>query len=162
MAIYLKLGDIVGNVTHTDNKEWIALDNCAFACHRPISQIVGEVANRSRATPQITTITAGKKTDVSSEGLMRAAISKTAGVDAEIHYVVNDDDNKYKKIQSIKLKNVIVASYNQSASSEGDPYESLELSFSNIEADFNPSDATGKTAGSPKLVKFDLATGEAG
>ena len=160
MAIYLKLGKIEGSVTKVGYEGWIPLDNAAFAAHRNISQIVGEVANRSRSVPQMTTITCGKKTDQASEGLMRAAVSKTKGEDAELHYVTPVDDNKVEANQKIKLTDAIVAAYNQSASTDGDAYESLEISFSKIDTEFVPADKAG-TGGDPKHVIYDLSTGEA-
>jgi type VI protein secretion system component Hcp len=59
----------------------------------------------------------------------------------------------------MKLDDVIVSTYNQSASGEGDAYESLELTYSKIDVEFTSRDKAGGGA-KPKHVIYDLATGK--
>ncbi len=160
MAIYMKLGSIEGNVTEKEWAGWIAVDSCQFGAHRHVEMTVGSQTDRSRSTPQLTEITVSKVSDMSSEGLMRAALSKTAGEPCEIVFVESVGDNTVAASQVIKLENVIVSSYSQSASADGNPYENVTLSFSKIDAVFTTRDKAG-AGDKPKHVIYDLETGVA-
>ncbi len=159
MAIYMKLGSIEGNVTEEGYEGWVALDSCAFSAHRNVEMTVGAQSDRSRSTPQLTAISASKASDMASEGLFRASITKTAGEKCEIVFVTSVGDNTVDATQKMKLEDVIVSSYQQSASGEGDAYESLELTYSKIDVEFTSRDKTGG-GDKPKHVIYDLATGK--
>ena len=159
MAIYMKLGSIEGNVTEEEWAGWIAVESCSFAAHRNVAMDIGAVSDRSRTTPSLTPVSISKVSDMASEGLMRASLAKTSGEDCEIVFVESGGDNKVAPSQKMKLKDVIISSYNQSASRDGDPYESLELTYSHIDVEFISRDKSGG-GDKPKHVIFDLATGK--
>ena len=158
MAIYIKLGDVTGNVTEKEWAGWVNLDSCSFASHRHVEMTTGATADRSRNHPQLTPISISKPSDNATEALMRHAIVKSEGVDAEIVFVVPTGDNKVEATQKMKLTDVIVAGYNQSASKEGDVYESLELTNSKIDVEVISRDTSGKGP-TPKHVIYDVKTG---
>jgi type VI secretion system secreted protein Hcp len=55
------------------------------------------------------------------------------------------------------LEDCLVSGYSMSASSEGDPLETVTLSFSKIMINYNDFDKTNK-ASSPQRVGYDLTT----
>ncbi len=159
MKIYMKLGSINGDVEKTGYEKWVDLDSANFAASRHVSMEPGSIANRSRTSPSLTEISISRKSDASSEGLMRSSLTTTAGEECKIDFVLPVDKNAVEPFQKMILTDAIISSYSQSVSKDGDPYESITISYSKIDVEFTSRDKTGGGA-SPAHVIYDLAKAE--
>lgn len=145
-----------GNVTAAGYENWIEVDSMAFGVGRSISMQPGSMANRESSRPSISEVTITKPLDAASGGLFKSSVTGDAGVTVEIHIVQTGAD-KIEKYAVYKLEDVIISSYNVSASSGSAPTESIALSFSKVEADLTHADKTNKNTKNMK-VGYDLTT----
>jgi len=153
MAIYVKYGDIKGDVTEGTHVGWIEVSSFQWGAGRGISSPVGNTRNREASAHSISEITVSKKTDVSSPKLLGEALHGE-GVKVEIDFCKTD--NKTIEIyQKYTLENCMVSGY--SISSGGDrPVESLSLNFTKIEYK-NVGMKDANDSGDQEVITYDLA-----
>ena len=150
MPIYLKYGDIKGDVTaegHKGPDGWVEVNSFQFGIGRGISSPTGGSADRESSAPSVSEIVVTKPSDVSSTAWMEASLFG-AGVDVTIDFCKTHKD-KLEIYQYLKLWNAMVSGY--SVSSGGDrPSESLSINFTKFEYGFNEQAASGAVAQTPK------------
>ena len=157
MAIYLKLGDIKGEVTAEGFKDQIECFSMQFGIGRAIHTPVGAVTNREASAPSISEVTITKNLDKASILLFTESVvgKKEKALKAEITITKTGGDS-LEKIAVYTLHNTMISGY--SVSTGGDrPTESLSLNFTKIEIEVTDETATGD-AGSPVRASYDLAT----
>jgi type VI secretion system secreted protein Hcp len=158
MAIYLKLGDIKGEVTAQGFADQIECHSMQFGVGRAISTPVGAVTNREASAPSISEVVLTKQLDKSSIALFTEAVvgKKEKALKAEITKTGGDS---LEKIAVYTLHNTMISGY--SVSSGGDrPSESISLNFTKIEIEVVNETETGED-GSPVRASYDLATAKA-
>jgi type VI secretion system secreted protein Hcp len=161
MPIYIKYGDIKGDVTAEGHKGadcWVEVNSFQWGVGRGISSPTGGAADREASAPSVSEITLTKPMDVSSYRWLEEALWGE-GQAVTIDFCKTDKDKLEVYAQYI-LSDTMISGY--SASSGGDrPSESLSLSFSKFEFVFtgmNPNNAggenprTGYDIGSAKKV----------
>jgi type VI secretion system secreted protein Hcp len=152
MAIYMKFGDVKGQVTTDGFKDWIELNSMQYGVSRSTFTGAGG-ANREGSHPQISDVTITKTFDVASPGLYRDAVAGSFEAKVEIK-LTTTTKNKIDTYLAIELTDCGVASY--STSTGGDqPMESLSLNFTKIMYTPSPLD----TQGTPKkgaVITYDL------
>ncbi len=157
MAIYVKYGDIKGNATHEEHKDWLDITSMQWGAGRAISTPVGSAFNREASEPSISEITLTKLMDVSSVSLFQEACTGHDGKDCTIHLVSTGKPGR--TYAEYKLTNTLVSGY--SCSTGGDrPTESISLNFTKIEFKHTAYDEKGK--GTPASAHYDLATTKGG
>jgi type VI secretion system secreted protein Hcp len=156
MAIYLKIGDIKGDVTADQFQDQIELESFSFGVSRDVSMEAGNIRNREVGLPYIQSIACSKQLDASTPMLLQNALTGAATNDAEISIVRTGDKGGLVVVGVIKLTNVMVADYSFNGVMGAKPAESLSISFSEIEVDFAGADTDGKN-GSNIKVGYDLA-----
>ncbi|MEM1141405.1 MAG: type VI secretion system tube protein Hcp [Pseudomonadota bacterium] len=156
MPIYMKMDGVNGAVTASGYEKQVALDGLSFGCSRVVSMRVGDSGNRSENLPDFNEVMCTKSTDESSFGILKEAVSGRSGKTVEIAVVeAGEKPTEYVKYT---LKDVIVSHYDMSSSGD-QPVESFQLSYTDVEVKFTPTDKSG-AAGGPGIVGFDLATGK--
>lgn len=160
MAIYLEFGDIKGNVTAEGYEGHIAIMSVSFGVSRNISMEPGSMTNREISSPNLTQISLSKEADNSVTAIFKQATSGSDGVLATLKFVRTGTDT-VQEYMTMVLTNSIVSGYSISASGEGAPMESIELSYSMIEISYTDYDETNK-AGNPTRASYDLTTAKAG
>ena len=134
MAIFLKYGDLKGEVTATTHKEWIELHSFQFGVGRGISAGVGGGSKREASAPSVSEVTVTKTFDAASPLLLKEALGGKAAV---VKIDMTQTDNKGANIayQKYILSDCLVSGY--SVSSGGDrPMESLSLNFNKIDSEY--------------------------
>jgi type VI secretion system secreted protein Hcp len=134
MAIFLKYGDIKGEVSASTHKDWIEVQSFQWGVGRGISSGVGGASKREASAPSVSEITVTKSFDVSSPLLMKEALGGKAVV---VKFDMTQTDNKGAHIayQKYVLTDCLVSGY--SISSGGDrPSESLSLNFTKIDSEY--------------------------
>lgn len=155
MAIYMKYGDIKGDVTTDGYKEWISLNSAQLGAGRGIASAKGTGANREASEPSISEIVVTKDWDAkSSSELFQEAVSGLMNHKVEIHFT-STGQKKQEVFLVVKLKDAGISSYSTSSGGEGRPSESLSLNFAHIEIVPKVTGADLKTTDGTK-VSFDL------
>lgn len=156
MAIYLQYDGVKGNVTADGYKDHIAVLSLQFGVGRGISMEAGKMSNRETSRPSLSEITITKVADVSVTSFFKEAVTGSAGKKVVIKFVRTGKD-KVQEFMDYTLEDVLVSSYSVSASADGEPVESISLSYSKIMINYSDFDKTNK-AGSPQRVGYDLTT----
>ncbi|MGB3610462.1 MAG: type VI secretion system tube protein Hcp [Cellvibrio sp.] len=156
MAIYVEYEGIKGNVTADGYKDHIAVHSLQFGVGRGISMEPGNLSNREATRPTISEVTLTKSADTSATALFKEAVTGSSGKKVTIKFLQTGAD-KVVEYMTYTLEDVLVSGYSVSADSEGDPMESISLSFSKIMVNYNDYDKTNKSA-NPQRVGYDLST----
>ena len=153
MAMYLKFGNVKGNVTADGYAGQIALTRVKLGVARNVTMEAGNLSNRESSKPNISAITIRKKADSSVAALFKEALTGSAGQEAIITFVRTGD--KVQEFMTYKLTNCIISSYDIDSEGEDVPDEDITLSFSAIEVSYKDHDASNK-AGNPQRVSYDV------
>lgn len=156
MAIYLQYDGIKGNVTADGYKDHIAVDSVQFGVGRGISMEPGNMSNREATRPSVSEVTLTKVADNSVTAIFKEAVTGSAGKKVIIKFVRTGAD-KVQEFMDYTLEDCLVSGYSMSATSEGDPVESITLSFAKIMINYNDFDKSNKSS-SPQRVGYDLTT----
>ena len=156
MAIYIEYEGIKGNITANGYKDHIGVSSFQFGVGRGISMEAGNLANREATRPSISEITFTKLADISSTSLFKEAVTGSAGKKVVIKFVQTGAD-QLVEFMTYTLENCLVSGYSVSADGEGDPIESVSLSFAKIMVNYSDYDKSNKSA-TPQRVGYDLAT----
>jgi len=156
MAIYLEYDGIKGNVTADGYKDHIAVLSIQFGVGRGITMEPGNMSNREATRPSISEVTVTKLADNSVTGLFKEAVTGSAGRTVRIKFVRTGAD-KVQEYMDYELSNALVSGYSISADAEGEPVETVTISFAKVMINYSDFDKTNKS-GSPQRVGYDLET----
>src|SRR6185437_10699752 len=162
MPAFLKLGDIKGEATDQDHKDWIQVESMSAPIHRSIPAGAKD-QQRARGDTTLGDIVIVRPLDKSSTKLQEACASGKFFPDAEIHLCTTVKGKQEPYLRYL-MKNVIVSSYSFHGNGSGDPppTEQVTLSFTHVEWHYHIVDpATGDTKGTVP-GKYAPATGKAG
>ena len=134
MAVFLKYGDIKGEVTQLTHKDWIEVQSFQWGVGRGISAGVGGGSKREASAPSVSEIVVTKSFDISSPLLLKNAIGGKA-VEVKIEFTQTDNNGKHVSFQKYVLTDTLISGY--SLSSGGDrPSESISLNFMKIDSEY--------------------------
>ena len=156
MAIYMKFGDIKGQVQTDGFKDWIELESMQYGVNRNVSTGAGG-AGREGAHPNISDILITKTFDVASPKLYQDAVAGAFHSNVDIK-LTTTTKNKIDTYLALELKDCGVASYSTSAhggAGGSAPMESFSLNFTNIMYTPSPLDTKG-TPVKGAVVTYDL------
>jgi type VI secretion system secreted protein Hcp len=156
MAIFLKLGEINGDVTEDTHKTWSVCDSFGFGTRRHIVTHLGKGSDREGKEVDITDLSIVKPVDAASPFLYQESFGGF-GLTAKIDITRTGGDGEIKYL-SIILEKACVTHY--SLNTEGTIHtESLTLNFMKICITYTPvlEDGTPDTA---LPCGFDIATGK--
>ena len=154
MAIYLEYEGIKGNVTADGYADHMRIESIQFGVGRGITMEPGNLANREATRPTISEVTLTKTVDRSAIALFKEAVSGSSGKTVKIKFVQTGADS-VTEFMDYELTDCLVSGYSISGSAEGDPVESITLSFSKVMVNYNDFDSTNKS-GSPQRCGYDL------
>jgi type VI secretion system secreted protein Hcp len=158
--IYLKLGDIEGEVTETGHKGWIRIDSMSFGMHTPVSFEVGGGAGRGTGKTSFQDVSLTKRSDKSSAKIMEyAATNKDIPVVKIEQMSAGDQMQVFFKIN---LKECLIASWQGGFGGADHGVESFSLNFTHAEWSSGEQDPKGATVGTPHRAAFDLKAAKKG
>ena len=135
MPAYMKLGDIKGEASDTDHKEWILIESMSS----PIFRSVPEGAKDQQRTKGETTlgdIVVVRQLDKSSTKLQEACANGTFFKEVEVHFCTTVK-NKQEPYLTYKLSDVIISSFSFHGNSSGSPLPSEEVTMGYTKAEWN-------------------------
>ena len=140
MPIYIKYGDIKGDVTaegHLGADGWVEVNSFQFGVGRGIASPTGGGDDRESSAPSVSEIVVTKDMDKSSFAWLEASLWGE-GVAVVIDFCKTDKD-KLETYCTYTLTDAMVSGY--SVSSGGDkPSESISMNFTKIEYKYTPMD----------------------
>lgn len=152
MAIYMKFGDVNGDVTTEGFAKWIELDSFQFGDSRGVSSGAGG-ATRESSAPSVSEIVITKHFDSSSPKLFQDSLAGDFDSKVVIK-MTTTTKNKVETFLTYELTDCGVSSY--SISSSGDaPVESLSLNFVKVMLTPTPLDKSGQIK-KGDVVSYDL------
>lgn len=149
MAGYLKIGDIAGEVTEPDHKEWINLLSFSQDVHRPMGQ--GKSGStRHRASVSCGDVVVVKEMDSSTPKLVKAVCDGTNFPEVKIDLCTSIGASKRIPYFQYVLKNVIVSSFTvsgQATDTAAVPTESISLNYEEISWTYDKMGKDSKSKG---------------
>lgn len=146
MAVYLKLGNLKGNVSAQDYKEWIEVKSYSWGFSVAVQTTVGSSGNRlsaGKVTPGDLHLT--KRQDSTTTEFMLQSLQGKNIETATLAVTMPSPDGSEAKYMEYLMENVICSQFNTSGSQQGgEPMESLALNFSSIKFNQFLRDEAGK------------------
>ena len=139
-AAFMKLGDIKGEATDQEHKDWIIIESMSSPIFRSV-ELDTTTGERTSNPLRIGDITCVKELDKSSPKLAEACANGTFFDEVEIHFARTVEDKagtgepKQEPYLTYKLKDVIVTSYSFHGNAAGDPLptEEVTLGYTEVE-----------------------------
>lgn len=133
MPAFLKLGDIKGEATDQDHKDWILIDTMQSGINRSIPANAKD-QQRTKGETSLSDVTMSRQVDKSSPKLWESVANGTFFKEVEVHFCTTVK-NKQEPYMVYKLADVIVSSYSASFIHTGDPLptELISLGFTKAE-----------------------------
>ncbi|QOJ13398.1 MAG: type VI secretion system tube protein Hcp [Planctomycetia bacterium] len=159
MPAYMKLGDIKGESTDSDHKDWIIIESMSSPIFRSVPEGAKD-QQRARGETTLGDIVVVRQLDKSTTKLQEACANGTFFNEVEIH-LCTTVKNKQEPYLKYKLKNVIVTSYSFHGNAAGSPLPTEQISFGYTEVEWtyvvvdpNTGDKKGQVP-----AKYNPATG---
>jgi len=156
MPIYVKYGDIKGDVTadgHKGSDCWFEVNSFQWGVGRGISSPTGGAADREASAPSVSEISVSKPMDIASYRLLDEAL-QGEGMACTIEFC-KTDKGVLEKYATYILEDCMISGY--SVSSGGDrPQESISFNFTKVEYGFVGMNDKNEGVTTPKLT-YDLA-----
>ena len=134
MAIFMKYGDLKGEVTADGYKDWVEFSSFQWGLGRGISSGVGGGSKREATAPSVSEITLTKTMDAFSPLSLKEAIGGKAVVSKGR---ADADGQRWEacRLSKFILTDTLISGY--SMSSGGDrPSESLSLNFNKFDSEY--------------------------
>ena len=133
MPIYLKYGDIKGDVTDSAHAGYIELTSGQWGVGRGVKTPTSGSADREGAAPSVSEITVTKTSDSTSSRLFTESVRGQPKVDAVVDFVRNDPDDQSVYLR-LEMSETMISSWTISGSGGPDTAtEALALNFKKIE-----------------------------
>jgi type VI secretion system secreted protein Hcp len=157
MALYMKYGALLGEVSEKGHEKWLAIDSASFGVGRSTNVEVGSgQEKRHRDQPTISDMQMSRTYDKSSPLLFNeAVVGKPTNVQIDFLEPADGADASPNVYLSLYLRNCLVSSYSVGGGAGGSS-ESLSLNFTAINIEYtayDKEDTPSKTKGA-----FDLVT----
>ena len=133
MPAFMKLGDIKGEATDQDHKDWILLESMSAPLFRSIPEGAKD-QQRTKGDTTLGDVVVVRQLDKSSTKLQEACANGTFYKDVEVHFC-STVKGKQEAYLTYKMKNVIVTSYSFHGNSSGSPLpsEQVTLGYTEVE-----------------------------
>ena len=152
MAIFMKYGDIKGDVTTDGFQDWTELQSFQWGIGRGVGSAVSGAMTRESSAPSVSEISVSKTMDAASPGLWTDSVAGMFNTAVTITFTTTSK-GATEKFLSYELTDCGLSGY--AVSSGGDmPQESLSLNFAKISWTLTPIKADG--SGTPVTQGYDL------
>jgi len=155
----MKLGDIKGEATDTDHKDWILIESMSSPMFRSVPSGAKD-QQRTKGETTLGDIAVSRQLDKSSTKLQEACANGTFFKEVEIHFCTTVK-NKQEPYLTYKLSDVIVSSYSFHGNSSGSPLPSEQVTMGYTKAEWTYIVIDPKTGDKKGQVpaKYEPGTG---
>jgi type VI secretion system secreted protein Hcp len=134
MSAFVKLGDIKGEATDEDHKDWVLIESMSSPMFRSIPEGAKDT-QRTKGETTLGDIVLIRQMDKSTTKIQEACANGTFMKEVEIHFC-STMKNKEEPYYTVLLKNVILTSYGLHANSSGEPLPSEEVTLGYTEVEW--------------------------
>ncbi len=134
MPAFMKLGDIKGEATDADHKDWIIIESMSSPMFRSVPAGAKD-QQRTKGETTLGDIVCSRQLDKSSTKLQEACANGTFFKEVEIHFCTTVK-NKQEPYLTYKLADVIVSSYSFHGNSSGSPLPSEQITLGYTKVDW--------------------------
>lgn len=159
---FVNFGDIKGECTEKDHKDWVAATKVEFKVRQPPSITQQTAGGRSAEAVEFSEFVIQKLTDKASPKLFEAACKGTHIPEVTIDYTRAGGDAPVKYLE-IKLKEVLISGLEHVGDPKGAhqfPVEEIKMTFGAIEKTYTQQKPDGK-AGGNVAAKWNVSQGAA-
>ena len=135
MPAFMKLGDIKGECTDTDHKDWIIIESMSSPMYRSIPQGAKD-QQRTKGETTLGDVVVSRQLDKSSTKLQEACANGTFYKEVEIH-LCTTVKNKQEPYLTYKLSDVIISSYSFHGNSSGSPLPTEQITMGYTKVEWN-------------------------
>lgn len=128
MSAYVNIGNVKGESTDQNHKDWVIIQSMSASFHRSIPQGAKD-QQRSRGETTCGDVVLVRDLDKSSVKLAEACATGKYYDSVEIH-MCSDIKGKREPYLKYKLANVVISSYSFHGNSSGEPVPSEEVTLS--------------------------------
>lgn len=161
-SAFVNFGDIKGEVTEKEHKDWVAVTKVQFAVTQPPSTTQQTAGGRSAEAVEFSEFIIEKLIDKATPKLFEAACKGTHIPEVIIDYSRAGGDAAVKYLE-IKLKEVLISGISHAGDPKGAnqfPSEEIRMTFGAIEKTYTQQKADGK-AGGNVAAKWNVSQGAA-
>ena len=134
MPAFMKLGDIKGEATDADHKEWIIIESMSSPMFRSVPEGAKD-QQRTKGETTLGDIVCVRQLDKSTTKLQEACANGTFFKEVEIHFCTTVK-NKQEPYLTYKLSDAIVSSFSFHGNSSGNPLPSEEVTLGYTKAEW--------------------------
>jgi len=159
---FVNFGDIKGEVTEKDHKDWAAATKVSYKVTQPASTTQQTAGGRSAEAVEFSEFSIQKLVDKATPKLFEAACKGTHIPEVTIDYSRAGGDAPVKYLE-IKLKEVLISGIEHVGDPKGVnqfPSEEIRMTFGAIEKTYVQQKPDGK-AGGNVAAKWNLSQGAA-
>lgn len=159
---FVNFGDIKGECTEKDHKDWVAATKVEFHVTQPPSTTQQTAGGRSAEAVEFSEFIIQKLVDKASPKLFEAACKGTHIPEVTVDYSRAGGDAPVKYLE-IKLKEVLISGISHIGDPKGTnqfPSEEVRMTFGAIEKTYTQQKPDGK-AGGNVAAKWNLSQGAA-
>ena len=135
MPAYIKIGDVKGEATDADHKEWIIIESMSSPIFRSVPQGAKD-QQRTKGDTTLGDIVCVRQLDKSSTKLQEACANGTFYKEVEVHFCTTVK-NKQEPYLTYKLSDVIISSYSCHANASGSPLPTEEITMGYTKVEWN-------------------------
>ncbi len=135
MPAFMKLGDIKGEASDTDHKEWILIESMSAPIFRSVPQGAKD-QQRTKGDTNLGDVVVVRQLDKSSTKLQENCANGTFFMDVEVHFCTTVK-NKQEPYLTYKLHDVIISSFSMHANSSGSPLPTEQITLGYTKAEWN-------------------------
>ncbi len=159
MPAFVKIGDIKGEATDQDHKDWIIIESMSSSIFRSVPEGAKD-QQRTKGETTLGDIVVVRQLDKSSTKLMEACANGSFYPEVEVHFC-STIKNKQEPYLTYKLKDVIVSSYSFHGNAAGDPLPTEEVTLGYTEVEWTYITLDPKTGDKKGNVpaKYNPGTG---
>ncbi len=142
MALFMKVPFAEGGAKQEKHRGWIKLDLFQFDVERAMAMEKGSMQLRERGVPRFSEITVCKEMDSSSAATLQNLVGTEGGGEIEIHLVKGSEKSSEATLK-YTFKDAAFSHYAVTCSGDA-PYETLRISYSELEMKFYAHDEGDK------------------
>ena len=135
MPAFMKLGDIKGEASDADHKEWILIESMSAPIFRSVPQGAKD-QQRTKGDTTLGDVVVVRQLDKSSTKLQENCANGTFFKEVEVHFCTTVK-NKQEPYLTYKLSDVIISSFSMHANSSGSPLPTEQITLGYTKAEWN-------------------------
>ncbi len=160
MSIFMKYGDVKGEVMVKGYEDWIDIKTLSWGVGRAIASAqAGSVTEREKSAASVAEVTLTKSMDNSSVKFLEEAMVGQLDKTVKIHLTRTDKQQGHQPFLEYTLSNCGPSAYSVSASDSGGPMESISLNFTKVETKYYET-KDNLARGTPTSSTYDLQMGK--